>query len=833
MYSIILSMIILTQPLPYFQPKLLVSFEKSDVNRLSALEISTIEDLGGIVLSEITSNQLENLKNNRVKYKILDHTMPFAEYWLVNTKNQDAAKIKPYAKIVGQFGKTVIVKGNQNLIWQLSQLGFELRRLNRKSILPPKKQESNAWLEMPQDTFIQRVLANVSSDSIRSFVQDLQDFETRYSSTPGCSAAAEYIYQTFDQYNLNPQFDGYFMPSDIYDVKFIYPKAWLVDDKGSAFLSPNCGDTWVVSHPGNTSLLGIDFTDTINGWFTGGGGNVLTTRDGGFTWDTLTRELADFLFRVDFIDTALGWAVGGIGDSAVILRTTDRGRNWSIKPVFEGSLYGIYAYDSQTCWATGIDLSNTGLIIKTADGGNNWDVQFTLSNYILAGVSFTDSLKGWAVGGNLSSGGAAIYHTTNGGDTWLRQTTAGYYLFDVDFIDSLTGFACGYATITRTTNGGGTWSRRSVEPMLYGIDFTDANYGITVGSGGSALVTSNGGNIWRTTHTHNNYIWRNVVGTKIGITNPDEIYIICGHFDATSENPYLDAPGADDNGSGTAAVLEAARILNPYPFGATIKFIGFSGEEQGLLGSAVYAESASIHGLDIRGVLNLDMIGYLDDPNFDFNITSNSNSESLADLFVIACTTYTSLTPYKIIDPSAVYSDHASFWTYGYKALEGAERDGTQWNPYYHTTGDTLGAGLNSIPFVTEVIKGSIACLAHLARPYGIIAVTENDLSNRLSSISLNCFPNPMIKNGKIKWQVRSAGPVNLKLYSSSGRLVKTLFDSKGQNLNPGFYQLTWDGKDNHNLKLPSGIYFVKIKTKNNQYNAKIVYQNDASKKSY
>lgn len=814
MFSIILTIITIAQPLPNFQSNLLVSIEKADVNRLAAAEISIIEDLNQIVLAEIASNQLENLKNSRVKYQILDHMMPFAQYWLVKANNQAVAKIKPYGKIIAQFGSTVIVKGNQNRIWQLSQLGFELKRLNRKPILPTKQQDVNFNFDLVQDTFIERVLANVSADSIRSFVQNLQDFETRYSPTPNCSAAAEYIYQIFDQYGLNPQFDPYFIPSDIYDVRFIYPKAWLVDDKGSAFMSPNCGDTWIEIHHGNTSLLCIDFTDTLNGWISGGGGNVLTTRDGGLSWDTIAAGITEYLFRIDFIDTAFGWAVGGIGDSAIILKTTDRGRNWTNLTTLPTFLYGLYAYNSQKCWAVGLDINNNGVILHTSDGGNSWTTQLTLPEYMLAGVSFADSLKGWVVGGNLYSGAATIYHTTNAGDTWTRQTTSGYFLFDVDFIDSLTGFACGYGTITRTTNGGGIWSRRSVEPMLYGIDFTDANYGITVGSGGTVLSTSNGGNTWRTANTHNNYIWRNVAGTKIGITNPEEIYIICGHFDATSENPYLDAPGADDNASGTAAVLEAARVLNPYPFGATIKFIGFSGEEQGLLGSAAYAESAAVHGLDIRGVINLDMIGYLDDPNFDFNVVSNNESETLADLLVSACTTYTSLTPYKIIDPGAVYSDHASFWAFGYKALEGIERDGTQWNPYYHTTGDTLGAGLNSIPFATEVIKASIACLAGLARPYGI-GISEKDLIAATRPGSFIFFPNPITKNGEIKLKLGLPGSANMKLYSSSGRLVKTLFDSKGQTLGPGYHKITWDGKDNDGRIIPSGIYFINLKTSN------------------
>jgi hypothetical protein len=526
--------------------------------------------------------------------------------------------------------------------------------------------------------------------------------------------------------------------------------------------------------------------------------------------------VADYLFRIDFLDTALGWAGGGIGDSAVLLKTTDRGRTWIRKPVFAGSIYGIYGYDSQRCWAAGLDINYNGLVLKTTDGGNNWDIQFTLPDYLLGGICFTDSLKGWVVGGNLYTGACAIYHTTNGGDSWIRQTSPGYFLFDVCFLDSLTGFACGYATITKTTNGGATWIRRSVEPMLYSIDFADTTYGIAVGSGGTALVTTNGGSSWRTTYTHDNYIWRNVVGTKVGITHPNEIYIICGHFDATSENPYISAPGADDNASGTASVLEAARILNPYPFGATIKFIGFSGEEQGLFGSQAYAESAYVHGIDIRGVINLDMIGYLDDTLFDLEIYCNDNSEPLATLFVQSCSTYTSVIPYKINDPSATYSDHASFWQFGYPAVLGIERPGTQWNPYYHTTADTLGAGLNSIPFATEVIKGAIASVAILARPYGIGIEEAPRLALspcREQTSTLLILPNPMKGWGLLKWQLNTQSPVMIDLYSSNGSLVRTLFNSLGEKLNPGFYQLLWDGKDENGNSLPSGIYFIQLKT--------------------
>jgi Zn-dependent M28 family amino/carboxypeptidase len=96
----------------------------------------------------------------------------------------------------------------------------------------------------------------------------------------------------------------------------------------------------------------------------------------------------------------------------------------------------------------------------------------------------------------------------------------------------------------------------------------------------------------------------NVVGELTGVTNPDEIYIIGAHYDS------VDNPGADDNASGTAAVMEAARVLSNYQFDATIRFITFDREEQGLYGSSAYAAAAALAGENILGMVNLDMIAY-------------------------------------------------------------------------------------------------------------------------------------------------------------------------------------------------------------------------------
>jgi Zn-dependent M28 family amino/carboxypeptidase len=106
--------------------------------------------------------------------------------------------------------------------------------------------------------------------------------------------------------------------------------------------------------------------------------------------------------------------------------------------------------------------------------------------------------------------------------------------------------------------------------------------------------------------------WKNVIATIKGKEKTGPIYIMVAHFDSISKQPEISGPGADDNGSGTAAVLEIGRILGEMPPDATIKLGIFSNEEQGRWGSKHFAEQAREKGLKIRGVINLDIIGYND-----------------------------------------------------------------------------------------------------------------------------------------------------------------------------------------------------------------------------
>jgi Zn-dependent M28 family amino/carboxypeptidase len=111
----------------------------------------------------------------------------------------------------------------------------------------------------------------------------------------------------------------------------------------------------------------------------------------------------------------------------------------------------------------------------------------------------------------------------------------------------------------------------------------------------------------------------NVIATLTGTTRPDDWYIVGGHYDSISEAPLTAAPGAEDNASGCAGVLELARVLTAAPPEGTVLFICYAGEEQGLLGSEDHVADllASGNASKVQAMLDLDMIAYTADGDLD------------------------------------------------------------------------------------------------------------------------------------------------------------------------------------------------------------------------
>jgi len=202
----------------------------------------------------------------------------------------------------------------------------------------------------------------------------------------------------------------------------------------------------------------------------------------------------------------------------------------------------------------------------------------------------------------------------------------------------------------------------------------------------------------------------NVIATISGITDPSKVYIVGGHHDSySSGNPWVYAPGADDNGSGTAATLEIARAIlaTGYQPEATMKFITFAAEEYGLHGSHDYAQKAQAAGMDIALMINHDMISYTTGSPGNWRVSFNyyTGSEYFLNIASQLLQNYTTLLGSNGTQ-NASFSDSYSFYIRGFPAFYFEEYN---FSPYYHSPNDVISN--YNMDFCAEVIKASAALL--------------------------------------------------------------------------------------------------------------------------
>jgi hypothetical protein len=236
---------------------------------------------------------------------------------------------------------------------------------------------------------------------------------------------------------------------------------------------------------------------------------------------------------------------------------------------------------------------------------------------------------------------------------------------------------------------------------------------------------------------------RNVIGVMTGTLHPDEIVLITAHLDDMPSSGT--APGADDNASGSVGVMIAAEIMSQYRFDRTVRFALFTGEEQGLCGSAQYANTISAKGDNVVAVYNMDMIAYdaVDGPTLRLHTRTSSNPGYAADLAIAGVLTNVvntyglsgALTPLVDADGESA-SDHASFWSKGYPGILAIEDDVDDFNAYYHTSNDNLDHV--NLTYFTNYVKASVGAAAHLARPIAHLALLRGTVidANSLQPIA-------------------------------------------------------------------------------------------------
>ncbi len=295
----------------------------------------------------------------------------------------------------------------------------------------------------------------------------------------------------------------------------------------------------------------------------------------------------------------------------------------------------------------------------------------------------------------------------------------------------------------------------------------------------------------------------NIIITKTGSVYPNTFLIIDGHYDT------VNGPGANDNGSGTVLILELARLLKDVDTEYSIKFIHFSGEEDGLIGSEYYVNNTVIpQNLDIKLVLNIDQVGGVagmnnntitcerdeSSPNSN-NAASAQATQEMANCFGLYSNLQTTIS-------NAYGSDYVPFENNG-EVITGLYE--TNESPYTHSPNDIIE---NMDPeYVFEVTKGALGSALHFAVAKETLGTYENSFA---STIVL--YPNP--SHGKFTVNLNSLSEENMELtiFDVLGKIVyNTSLNSQTSTLDLSF--------------LHAGIYEAVFKNEKTLVTKKIVLE--------
>jgi hypothetical protein len=256
----------------------------------------------------------------------------------------------------------------------------------------------------------------------------------------------------------------------------------------------------------------------------------------------------------------------------------------------------------------------------------------------------------------------------------------------------------------------------------------------------------------------------NIIVTKTGTLYPNTYLIIDAHYDT------INGTGTNDNGSGTVLIMEMARLLKDIDTEYSIKFIHFSGEEDGLIGSNYYVNNTVIpQNMDIKLVFNIDEVGGLAGTNNDTivcerDLSSPSSNNAASNVFTNSLATLIELYSNLNTEISYAYaSDYIPFENNGEIITGLYEKNET---PYAHTANDLL---VNmDVPYLYQVTKGSIGAALEFSGAYETLSLEEESNLENLIKIT----PNPSDNFLNISFSKPLEHATDFKLIDMQGKQV-------------------------------------------------------------
>ncbi len=335
---------------------------------------------------------------------------------------------------------------------------------------------------------------------------------------------------------------------------------------------------------------------------------------------------------------------------------------------------------------------------------------------------------------------------------------------------------------------------------------------------------------------HGGFEAKNIIGMRQGIAAPNSEYYVGGHYDTV-----VNSPGADDNGTAIAAMLEAAHVLSPLTFNKTIRYVAWDLEEFGLVGSMDYVNNVLENESDIQGYLNMEMLGYYTEaPNsqqlpggfnilfpvayqeiqdnqfkgdFLVNVGNTANSQAIMEDFETIADTYVPELSVISVEspgtgaavPDLLRSDHASFWLKSIPSVMLTDAANFR-NPNYHTANDVIDS--LDMNFLTNNTKAVVAFLAsksdynHASYEDISSIPVMSGVFNLNSNQNINVYPIPTNDELIINLSDSEYAKIDeIIIYSNAGRPVKSVRQHRLNNIE----------KSISTVELSEGMYFIKV----------------------
>lgn len=702
-----------------------------------------------------------------------------------------------------------IIRGAPISREQLDELKLYALPLSAKCLIQPRPTDIPTQpADLPE---AREAMTMLTADQLMSYDQSLADFISRYTFDARFVDAQEWSDSVFPLLCGKLSHQSYSITDNYYSLPFTALKTdeELIVQNGSVYRKTTTG-----CEQYNTGM------NVTNGYFSPDGNYTYICGFNGYVgWNTQPKDYSDWTviqtgyavnLNAIYTESNKIWAVG---DAGTLLYSPDRGSNWQKIDLGLSTISHLLDIGK---FKTGADgnykyfISGKTGVVLNSDNGINWTRLITPG-----GSGWFSSICGFYNPTSncnevMITGFGDVIITPDGGTTWRSATTSSYEWKDSAYNAGrlwVVGCTAWHAYVAVSDDYGNSWNNQlnanSKEAYRISLPSEATNNRAYICGLKCYMKTDDGGISWQDMESPKN-TYQNCVFEISGTRSPDEFVIICAHEDSYSNVPYIACPGADDNGSGSAAVLALSKVMSKWNFDKTVRFVLFSGEEQGMKGSESYAEQCVAEGENIVAVLNMDMIGYNHQSVSDFIVWYYLTGSELSD-FIISCNGVYS--PGILLsqeeDPR---SDHHYFGSNGYQAVTFIEPVPEDY-PYLHTQFD-LPSALDPEYFLSGA-QLMLATAMELAVPNGLRYIPEP--APPVHPADPYIYPNPLRPNAGTR-------DFFLIVNLQAGDRV-TVCDLSGEQVlqeTAATPSITWAPQ------VASGIYFYTIKTAHGVFKGKL-----------